>query len=97
MRIAADIAWQHHERFDGNGYLNGLKGEEIGLYARCVAIADVFDALVSKRCYKTAWAPEDASKEILFQSGKQFDPVLTELFDRHFDEFLSVMEQYPDE
>lgn len=97
MRIAADIAWQHHERFDGNGYLNGLKGEEIGLYARCVAIADVFDALVSKRCYKTAWAPEDARKEILFQSGKQFDPVLTELFDRHFDEFLSVMEQYPDE
>lgn len=97
MRIAADIAWQHHERFDGNGYLNGLKREEIGLYARCVAIADVFDALVSKRCYKASWTPEDARKEIMLQSGKQFDPMLTELFDRNFDEFLLVMERYPDE
>lgn len=97
MRIAADIAWQHHERFDGKGYQNGLKEEEIGLYARCVAIADVFDALVSKRCYKTAWTPEDARNEILFQSGKQFDPMLTELFEQHFDEFLQVMERYPDE
>lgn len=97
MRVASDIAWQHHERYDGKGYLNGFKGKEIKLYARCVAIADVFDALVSKRCYKEAWSPEAARKEILSQSGKQFDPEITTLFDRHFKEFLSVMEQYPDE
>ena len=97
MRIAADIAWHHHERFDGSGYLNGVKGEEIGLYARCVAIADVFDALVSKRCYKESWTPEEAWKEITSQAGKQFDPLLTKLFEQCFDEFLQVMEMYPDE
>lgn len=97
MRIAADIAWHHHERFDGSGYLNGVKGEEIGLYARCVAIADVFDALVSKRCYKESWTPKEAWKEITSQAGKQFDPLLTKLFEQCFDEFLQVMEMYPDE
>lgn len=97
MRIAAEIAQQHHERYDGKGYMEGLKEEEITLYARCVAIADVFDALVSKRCYKTSWSPEQARAEIISQSGKQFDPVLVSLFEQHFDEFLQVMEQYPDE
>lgn len=97
MKIAADIALSHHERYDGSGYQNHLKGEEISLYARCVAIADVYDALVSKRCYKNSWSPEAARKEILAQSGKQFDPMLTELFDRHFDEFLQVIDRYPDE
>lgn len=97
MQIAAEIAWKHHERFDGTGYTGGRKEEEIGLYSCCVAIADVYDALVSKRCYKTAWSPEEARAEIVSQGGKQFDPVLTRLFDEHFDEFLKVMEQYPDE
>ena len=97
MRIAAEIAQQHHERYDGKGYMEGLKEEEINRYARCVAIADVFDALVSKRCYKTSWSPEQARAEIISQSGKQFDPVLVSLFEQHFDEFLQVMEQYPDE
>ena len=97
MQIASGIAWQHHERFDGKGYTGGLREEKIGLYARCVAIADVFDALVSKRCYKTAWKPEDARAEIVSQGGKQFDPMLTKLFDEHFDEFLQVMEKYPDD
>ena len=97
MQIAADIAQQHHERYDGKGYLGERKQEEISLYARCVAIADVFDALVSKRCYKEAWTPEAARAEIVSQAGKQFDPVLTDLFDKHFDEFLQVMERYPEE
>ena len=96
MQIAACIAQQHHERFDGKGYQHNLQAEEINLYARCVAIADVFDALVSKRCYKEAWSPEDARAEILSQAGRQFDPELTALFDQHFDEFLSVMQRYPD-
>lgn len=96
IQIAADIAQQHHERYDGVGYQHNLNGEDINLFARCVAIADVFDALVSKRCYKEQWTPEDARKEIMDQSGKQFDPKLTALFDEHFDEFLEVMRKYPD-
>ena len=66
------------------------------LFARCVAVADVFDALVSKRCYKNAWTPAQAREEILSQAGRQFDPQITRLFDEHFDEFLKVMENYPD-
>lgn len=96
MQIAACIAHEHHERFDGTGYQSNLKDDEIHLYSRCVAIADVFDALVSKRCYKEAWEPQRAREEILSQSGKQFDPKLVELFDAHFDEFLEVMAKYPD-
>ena len=97
MQLAAGIAKQHHERFDGKGYQNGLDGEHINIYARCVAVADVFDALVSKRCYKKSWTPEQAREEIMSQSGHQFDPQITKLFDEHFDEFLKVMENYPDE
>ena len=96
MQLAAGIAWQHHERFDGKGYQNNLEGEHINLYARCVAVADVFDALVSKRCYKKSWTPKQAREEILSQAGRQFDPKITKLFDEHFDEFLKVMENYPD-
>ena len=96
MQLAASIAQQHHERFDGNGYQKKIKGEQINIYARCVAVADVFDALVSKRCYKKSWTPEQARDEILSQAGHQFDPQITKLFDEHFDEFLKVMENYPD-
>ena len=96
MQLAACIAQQHHERFDGQGYQHNLDGEHINIYARCVAIADVFDALVSERCYKKAWSPEKAREEILNQAGHQFDPELTRLFDEHFDEFLGVMKRYPD-
>ena len=96
MRLAAIIAWQHHERYDGKGYQNELNGENINIYARAVAVADVFDALVSKRCYKKSWTPIQAREEILNQSGRQFDPYITKLFDEHFDEFLKVMDDYPD-
>lgn len=96
MQIAAGIAKQHHERFDGKGYQNNLEGEHINIYARCVAVADVFDALVSKRCYKKSWTPGQAREEILRQAGQQFDPQITKLFDEHYDEFLRVMEEYPD-
>ena len=96
MRLAAIIAWQHHERYDGKGYQNELNGENINIYARAVAVADVFDALVSKRCYKKSWTPIQAREEILNQSGRQFDPQITKLFDEHFDEFLKVMDDYPD-
>ena len=96
MRIAATIAQQHHERFDGKGYQKNISGEQIDIYARCVSVADVFDALVSKRCYKQSWTAQNAREEILSQAGKQFDPSITKLFDEHFDEFLAVMEKYTD-
>ena len=96
MQLAAKIAQQHHERFDGKGYQNKLEGENINIFARCVAVADVFDALVSKRCYKNAWTPEQAREEILRQAGHQFNPQITRLFDEHFDEFLNIMCSYPD-
>lgn len=96
MQLAASIAQQHHERFDGKGYQNKFEGEHINIYARCVAVADVFDALVSKRCYKKSWTPEQAREEILGQAGRQFDPQITKLFDEHFDEFLKVLEKHPD-
>ncbi len=95
MQISADIAFFHHERYDGKGYM-GVKGEDINLYARCVAVADVFDALVSRRPYKKAWAPEDAREEILSQRGKQFDPKIVDIFEKNYDKFLKILEKYPD-
>ena len=96
MQMSADIAFHHHERYDGKGYM-GVKGEDINLYARCVSVADVFDALVSRRPYKKAWDPEDAKSEILSQRGKQFDPHIVDLFEANYDRFLAVLEKYPDE
>lgn len=95
MEIAKNIALQHHERYDGKGYM-GIKGEAIDFYARCVAIADVFDALVSRRPYKKPWTPEEAKKQIVSQKGRQFDPQLVDLFVEHFDEFMEVFRKYPD-
>ena len=96
FNISTEIAYQHHERWDGTGYI-GLKGEEISRYARCVALADVFDALVSRRAYKKPWPPEKAREEIVSQSGKHFDPVVVDAFVKNYDKFLEIMERYPDE
>ena len=78
--IAYNIARYHHERYDGKGYPEGLKGEEIPLEARIMALADVYDALISERVYKKAFSREKARQIILEESGAQFDPLLTELF-----------------
>ena len=87
LAFASDIATYHHERWDGTGYPRGLKGEEIPLAARIMAIADVFDALVSERCYK-APIPVDQSIKIIEEgAGTQFDPVLVAVFLRHREEF----------
>ena len=80
VQAAEVIARSHHERWDGTGYPAGLAGEEIPLAGRICAICDVFDALVSKRPYKSAWPVEQALEEIRQQGGRQFDPRLTELF-----------------
>ncbi len=80
LHLAAEIAYGHHERFDGTGYPQGLKGEEIPLSARISALFDVYEALIHQKSYKKAWLPEEAKDYIRSQSGKQFDPVLAELF-----------------
>lgn len=78
--IAAEVAKGHHEKWNGEGYPAGLKGDDIPLCARIMAIADVFDALVSKRCYKAAMTADQAFKIIEESSGSHFDPVLAKLF-----------------
>ena len=74
LQLAAEIAWTHHERFDGAGYPNALAGENIPLVGRIVAVADVFDALTSVRPYKKAWSMDDARQFLLDNSGSHFDP-----------------------
>lgn len=96
FHISTDIAYQHHEKWDGTGYM-GLKGDEIASCARCVALADVFDALVSRRAYKAPWSPEEAYTEIISQRGKQFDPEVVDAFVQHFEEFKEIVKRYPDE
>lgn len=96
MSMARKIALHHHERWDGNGYL-GLKGEEIDYLSRFVTVADVFDALVSKRSYKEGWAPKDAYDEIVSQKGKQFAPFAVDIFIKCYDDIYTTLMQYPDE
>jgi putative two-component system response regulator len=80
LRAAAEIARTHHERWDGNGYLAGLAGEDIPLAGRITAVADVFDALTHERPYKSAWETDRALGEIRDQAGRQFDPRVVEAF-----------------
>ena len=80
VRMASEIAASHHERWDGSGYPNGLRGEEIPIEGRITAICDVFDTLISARPYKDPWSVQNAIDYLIEQSGKQFDPRLVELF-----------------
>lgn len=94
LNLAAQVAKEHHERWDGQGYPDGLKGEEISIFGRITAIIDVFDALYNKRCYKEAWEIEPIKEYFEEQVGKQFDPVLSRLFLDNLDEFLKIQETY---
>ena len=80
LTAAYNIAYYHHERWDGEGYPKGLKGEEIPLEARLMALVDVYDALISKRCYKEAYSFEESEKIIIEGSGTNFDPKIVEAF-----------------
>jgi putative two-component system response regulator len=91
------IALQHHEKIDGTGYPNGLKGDEIHIYARIVSIADVFDALTSKRVYKPALDVDIAINIMKDGSGTHFDSNLLELFIKNIDEFLKIKNMFQDE
>lgn len=96
LQLGAIIAKQHHERWDGNGYPEGLSGENIHIAGRITALADVFDALGSKRCYKEAWPVEKIVKLITSESGKHFDPQLVEILIAHIDEIAAIREHFPD-
>ncbi len=97
MKTAALIALQHHERCDGKGYPNGLKGDEIHIFGRIVEIIDVFDALSHDRIYKEAWELERILALFREERGKHFDPCLMDLFMDNLDEFVAINRQYPDD
>jgi len=97
LLAAATVAYEHHEKYDGSGYPQGLKAEEIHLYGRITAIADVFDALGSDRVYKKAWKDEDIFALFRSEQGKHFDPKLIDLFFDHIEEILKVRETYKDQ
>lgn len=95
--MAAQIALDHHERWNGKGYPNEKKEKEISIYGQLVAVADVFDALTSQRPYKNAWKYDDAKTEIVKQAGEQFNPEIIEVFIEKFDEIAEIRKKYQDE
>lgn len=96
LKMASIIAHEHHEKWDGSGYPNGKKGEDIHIYGRITALADVFDALGSDRCYKKAWDDEKIFALFKEEKGKHFDPKLVDIFFEHLDEFLKIRETFKD-
>ena len=96
MQMAESIALSHQERWDGSGYPYGLKGEEIPLAGRIVAVADVFDALTSKRYYKDAFSVEESMKIIEDSSGKDFEPRLVEAFKNALPQMIKIVNELTD-
>ena len=94
IQTAATVALTHHEKYDGTGYPNGAKGEDIPIVGRITALADVFDALGSDRVYKKAWKDEKLLEYIKEQSGLHFDPKLVEIFFDNLDEFLHIRKKF---
>jgi response regulator RpfG family c-di-GMP phosphodiesterase len=96
LQKAAELAGSHHEKWDGSGYPKGLAGEAIPLSGRLVALADVFDALATKRSYKPAWPRQKVREALVEQSGKHFEPRLIELLLAHEDEFYAIQDSLLD-
>lgn len=96
FRLAGEIALTHHENFDGSGYPNGLSGADIPIAGRITALADVFDALGSRRCYKEAWPDPAIHEFILGQRGIKFDPALTDLLFANWNQVAALRRQLPD-
>lgn len=94
--VAIEIAGAHHEQWDGGGYPRGLKGDQIPLSARIMALADMYDALISERVYKSGWDHEDAVAEILGRRGTHFDPVVVEAFAAERDRFKVIAQRHRD-
>ncbi len=95
MVAAARVANLHHEKWDGTGYPNGLKGEDIHIFGRIVALADVVDALSHARCYKQAWSMDKVLEVIKLESGQAFDPQLVDIFLDSLDEYQEILARYP--
>ena len=96
LKASAIIAYHHQEKYDGSGYPQQLQGEQIHIYGRITAIADVFDALGSQRVYKKAWSDKEIFKLFKNESGKHFDPVLIQIFFDNIDEFLKIRDDMKD-
>jgi len=96
LKAASIVAHQHHEKWDGSGYPQGLAKEDIHIYGRITAIADVFDALGSDRVYKKAWNDEKIFKLFKEERGKHFDPNLIDIFFENLDEILEIREKFQD-
>ena len=90
LKAAAIVAGEHHERWDGMGYPNGFRGEQIHIFGRITAIADVFDALTHKRCYKEAWPLRRTLQYLVEERGRRFDPELVDLFMENLDRFIDI-------
>ena len=96
LKIASIVAYEHHEKYNGTGYPQGTKGEDIHIYGRITALADVFDALGSHRVYKPAWDDEKIFKLFKEERGEHFDPKLIDIFFENLDEFLEVRDSLMD-
>jgi len=96
LKTAAIVAIEHHEKWDGSGYPNALQGNDIHIYGRITALADVFDALGSDRCYKKAWSDESIFQFFRDEKGKHFDPTLVDIFLDNIDEFLLIKNKFKD-
>ena len=96
LKAAAIVSYEHHEKYNGKGYPRGLRGEDIHIYGRITAVADVFDALGSERCYKKAWEDENIFNLFKAERGEHFDPKLIDLFFEHKDRFLEIRDKYKD-
>ena len=96
LKAAAIVAGEHHERWDGNGYPNGYRGEQIHIFGRILALADVFDALTHQRCYKEPWPLQRTLQYLLEERGRRFDPELVDLFMQNLDQFVSIYNRLAD-
>jgi HD-GYP domain-containing protein (c-di-GMP phosphodiesterase class II) len=96
LKAASIVAHEHHEKWNGEGYPRGVKGEDIHLYGRITAIADVFDALSNKRVYKQAWSIDDILELFRKERGVHFEPRLIDLFTSNIDQVLTIFHQYQD-
>ena len=97
LQAGAAVALGHHEKFDGSGYPSGLKGEDIPIFSRIVAVADVFDSLTSKRPYKSAWPLDEAAQYLRDGAGAHFDPLCVDAFFQAWDDILLIRERFADE
>lgn len=96
IKAGALIARDHHENWDGTGYPSGRSGEDIHIYGRIVALADVYDALRHDRCYKKAWNKDETLQYVRGEDGKKFDPKLVKILNEHVDEVEDILNAYPE-